>query len=214
MENKIKIFVVGDMKHYANFIEDHELVNDLADADVVLFTGGEDVTPSIYKCKKHQYTFCNTRRDEMEVEIFKQIDPKRQLAFGICRGSQFLCAVNGGILVQHCSGHALSSTHEIINRGGNVYEITSTHHQMQYPFTLPEDQFDIIYWSEYRLSSSYEGDKIDTTKIVVEPEIVLYTVPGKPRSLAVQGHPEMIPNSPVAKMISNLIKEELKNVSR
>ena len=55
----MKVFVVGGAINYANFLEDAVLVDELKDADVVLFTGGEDVDPSMYKCKKDRHTYSN-----------------------------------------------------------------------------------------------------------------------------------------------------------
>lgn len=116
--------------------------------------------------------------------------------------------MNGGLLVQHCVNHAVGHTHGITN-GHMCYQITSTHHQMQYPYNLDEKDYEVLFKSENNLSYCYEGDKIDPEEIMIkgEPEIVLYHKEGLPKCLAVQGHPEMIPNSPVAKMISNLVKE-------
>lgn len=116
--------------------------------------------------------------------------------------------MNGGILVQHCTGHAIGSTH-IITNGRENYHITSTHHQMQYPFVLDNKDYDILFRSYGILRYRPEGDGIDPDLITDEgdPEIVLYHKEGLPKCLAVQGHPEMIPNSPVAKMISNLINK-------
>lgn len=200
----MKVYVVGGALYYANFLEDATLVNSVEEADVVLFTGGEDVDPSLYGCEKDSHTFSNINRDLEEAEEFKKIRPD-QLALGICRGSQFLCVMNGGLLVQHCSGHALRSTHAISN-DEIMYEITSTHHQMQYPYNLSDKDYTILY-SSGALSDFYIGDKIDPAVINEEPEIVLYHKEGFPKCLAVQGHPEMMPNSSVAKMISNLVKE-------
>lgn len=116
--------------------------------------------------------------------------------------------MNGGILVQHCTGHATGSTHVITN-GRENYHITSTHHQMQYPFVLDSKDYDMLFLSYGVLRSRPEGDGIDPYVITDkgDPEIVLYHKEGLPKCLAVQGHPEMIPNSPVAKMISNLINK-------
>ena len=80
-----KIYVVGSQKYYANFIDDFNFVNDISTADIVIFTGGEDVDPSLYGCKKHATTFSNIDRDKEEIKMFKQIRPD-QLAVGICRG--------------------------------------------------------------------------------------------------------------------------------
>lgn len=203
----MKVYVVGSATHYTNFLEGSVLVSTVEDADVVLFTGGEDVDPSIYGCKKHSTTYSNLQRDVKEKELFGKIR-QDQLALGICRGSQFLCVMNGGILVQDCTNHASSKTHPIDN-GEVMYEITSTHHQMQYPYNLPSTDYDLLYKSSIPLSNRYSGDQINSDLIESngEPEIVLYHKDGLPKCLAVQGHPEMIPTSPVSKMISNLVKE-------
>lgn len=205
----MKIFVVGGATHYANFIKGASLVDKLEDADVVLFTGGEDVTPSFYGCEQHRYTSCNLARDIREKKVFDSVKP-HQICLGICRGSQFLCVMNGGLLVQHCTNHAIGSTHGIVSTDNKyLFEITSTHHQMQYPFNLNKDDYELLFTSYERLSSKYEGQSIDCDPICRygEPEIVLYHKKDLPKCLAVQGHPEMIPNSPVAEMISNLVNK-------
>ena len=201
----MKIYVVGGADNYVNFIENAELVNKLEDAQLVVFTGGEDVTPSLYGCKKHRTTYSNLARDKEEQEIFNKIDPKTQVCYGSCRGSQFLCCMNGGKLIQNVSNHANGYTHAIYNND-RIYQITSTHHQMQYPFELNREDYDILYTSGI-LSSFYEGNGINVDLIDKEPEIVLYHKENLPKCLAVQGHPEMIPDSPVAKMINDLIND-------
>lgn len=204
----MNIFVVGGATNYANFIEGAQLVDNLEKADVVLFTGGEDVDPSLYGCKKHPSTYSNIKRDLEEKAIFEKVDPNKQVCVGCCRGSQILCVLNGGLLVQNCNNHAIGYTHGITD-GSMAYQITSTHHQMQYPYNLSQKDYDLLYIAINRRSSNYEGDGIDKNIIynLGEPEIVLYHKEGLPKCLAVQGHPEMIPNSPVAKMISKLIKD-------
>lgn len=202
-----KVFVVGGSTYYASFLTDVELTDKLSEADIVLFTGGEDVTPSVYGCRKHLRTYCNLERDTREKEIFKKIRPD-QFVLGICRGSQFLCAMNGGILIQDCTGHAIGRTHAITN-GTVEYQITSTHHQMQFPFYLDKKDYDLLYWAEF-IGDRHSGDKIDISLMDgKEPEIVLYHKQGFPNCLAVQGHPEMIPGSPVAKMIDEFIKNHI-----
>lgn len=80
-----KIFVVGGANWYANWISDSVLTNDINEADIVLFTGGEDVDPVIYGKEKHHTTYSNIARDEEEADIFNEIR-EDQLALGICRG--------------------------------------------------------------------------------------------------------------------------------
>jgi gamma-glutamyl-gamma-aminobutyrate hydrolase PuuD len=204
-----KIFVVGPSKHYSSWIDDHELVDNLQDADIVIFTGGEDVDPSLYNCEKHRSTYSNLHRDLEEKAIFEQVQP-HQLCIGICRGSQLMAVLNGGLLIQNVDNHATLGTHPIISAANEYdeYEITSTHHQMQYPFNLPTKEYKILYYS-YRRSNYYEGDKIDFPE--VEPEIVLYTKENKPKCLAIQGHPEIMrANAPVIKMLNDLIDTYVK----
>lgn len=82
----MKIFVVGGDLVYTNFIKDAEIVSDIKKADVVLFTGGEDVDPSLYGCKKFSNTYSNLDRDLEEKKIFESVDPNKQVCLGICRG--------------------------------------------------------------------------------------------------------------------------------
>ena len=209
----MKIYVVGGADNYVNFIENVQLVDKLEDAQLVVFTGGEDVTPSLYGCKKHRTTYSNLRRDQAEQAIFNKIDPNKQVCLGICRRSQFLCVMNGGKLVQNVTSHATGFTHGITD-GDKIYQITSTHHQMQYPFDLNEDDYDILFASYGVESDYYEGEGIDPNVVLGrEPEIVLYHKKGLPKCLAVQGHPEMIPDSPVAEMINNLVKDLVNEIA-
>ena len=129
--------------------------------------------------------------------------------------TQFLCVMNGGKLVQNCKNHALWGTHGITD-GVVTYEITSTHHQMQYPYNLSSSSYDLLYKSEPRLSSIYAGDLIKLEKILEcgEPEVVLYHKKTLPTCLAIQGHPEMIPDSPVAKMLSDKIHMLCKDLKK
>lgn len=204
----MKVFVVGGAVGYAKFLENASIVNNIKEADVVLFTGGEDVDPSLYNCEKHPRTHSNLQRDLEEKKVFESVTPGKQVCLGICRGSQFLCVMNGGWLVQHCTDHAIGYTHGITD-GRVCYQITSTHHQMQYPYNLDRNDYNVLYRSENNRSDTYEGEGIDPRYVYNwgEPEIVYYHKEGLPKCLAVQGHPEMIPNSPVAKMINNLVNK-------
>ena len=78
---------------------------------------------------------------------------------------------------------------------------------MQDPYSLPKDSYKLLYFAREPLYK-LKGDGINENDLFEkQPEVVLYTVPDKPKCLAIQGHPEMMPDSPVAKMLNNLIKE-------
>lgn len=201
-----KIYVVGDAYHYAKFINDYKLVKNINDADIVLFTGGEDVDPSLYGEEAIPGTYFNSTRDAYEVEMFNQISPK-QLAIGICRGSQFLCVMNGGKLVQNLNNHALFTTHSIVEKKTGVdYDITSTHHQLQYPYNLSNKDYEVLFFT--RRSYYYEGGGISYALLdsYGEPEVVVYKKQDKPVCLAIQGHPEyMKTESPIIGKLNSII---------
>jgi putative glutamine amidotransferase len=187
------------------FIKNSKLVANIEEADIIILPGGADIDPSIYGKKKHETVhWLSPERDAREIADFNAVRPD-QVVLGICRGAQLLCALFGGILVQNCHRH-IGCDHSITN-GEKEFNISSIHHQMMYPFDMPKEDYEILYRSTRRLSDVYEGDGVDPQKIIEngEPEIVLFHKEGKPLSLAVQGHPEMMPGSPVSNMISDLL---------
>lgn len=141
---KRKIFVVGGDYYYANWMEG-EIVHDMPSADLVVFTGGEDVSPIFYGHISHEQTFCNPERDRIErlahLEAFDLAKP----TVGICRGAQFLCVMAGGWLVQHQLNPGY--THDIFTEDQRMITVTSLHHQAMYPWNLPAEDRRIIAWS-------------------------------------------------------------------
>lgn len=86
-KNMKKIYVVGGDNEYANWIPfEFKITNDLEKADLVLFTGGEDVDPSFYNEPRHYYTYTNINRDKREIEIYNRAQQLGIKCLGICRG--------------------------------------------------------------------------------------------------------------------------------
>lgn len=183
--NKRKIYVVGSSANYDNWMQG-EKVNTLDEADLVVFTGGEDVHPSIYSENKHHTTGSNFERDEYERVRFDRAVFLNKKIIGICRGSQLVCALNKGILVQHQDNP--NYMHNINTYDGKVLNITSTHHQAAYPFRLSEDEYKVLGWTENMLPF-HKGGNNEELNPKVECEIVYYP---KTKSLGIQGHPEMM----------------------
>lgn len=184
----IKIFVVGGQLGYANWIKDSELTDNFDLADMVLFTGGEDVTPSFYGENAHPTTSYNTERDIKEREYFNLAVKQGKNILGICRGSQFLCVMNGGSLVQHQqNNHHIHAVNTIDPEYPEII-ITSTHHQAQMPYGLPPDEYTVIGYTKGISEFHEDGDEAEINLIDnKECEIVYYH---KTKSLGIQGHPE------------------------
>lgn len=215
MKNKIiKVYVVGGDISYVNlFLNKIEIVEDIPSADVILFTGGEDVYPDNYNEETGKYTHYNKARDNSEIALFQESRKYNKFMVGICRGSQILTILSDGSLIQHVTNHAITGTHKIhlINEDVDI-DITSTHHQMMFPFWMKKDSYQILAKAKIDLSTTYlNGD--DEEKSIpsdfVEPEIVYYN---KTNCLCIQGHPEyMSKKSSAVKYINVLIREYLED---
>lgn len=144
-----KVFVVGTQSWYADYLRNIAIVNNIENADYVLFTGGEDINPDIYNCEAHESTYFTRRRDKQELDAFKCIR-EDQFVLGTCRGLQLLCALYGGLLVQDVNNHGLWGTHPMYNKDGDEFQITSLHHQMAYPWTINPDHYDVLFDTPHR----------------------------------------------------------------
>lgn len=195
----------------------YELVKNPQDIALVVFTGGEDVSPELYGEKPHVRSMYNPARDEVEVAAFKTAHSEGIPMAGICRGSQFLCVMAGGKLVQDITSHA-GPNHLISYRlrdgeEGQV-EVTSSHHQMQHPFNLPEEDYEIIAWTPEPRSWQYAFNPVDVIPVAeadartkLEPDIVYYP---KIKALAAQFHPEwMSEDSDAVVLYRRLLAEYL-----
>jgi gamma-glutamyl-gamma-aminobutyrate hydrolase PuuD len=157
------------------------------DIDLVLFTGGEDVNPQYYGEQIGKYTGMNSNRDKKEIDTFHKFR-NHSLLLGICRGSQLMTVLSNGKLIQHVEGHGRD--HSMVVNGSLKYQITSSHHQMLYPFDLNKKDYELIAYSEYFQSNTYlngDNEEIELPKNFLEPEIVYYK---NTNALCIQGHPE------------------------
>ena len=183
-------------------------VKDPKDIDLVLFTGGEDVNPAHYNENIGKHTHINSNRDKKEIDTFYRFKGKSFL-LGICRGNQLLTILSGGKLIQHVEGHCRD--HSMVLNNSLKYNITSSHHQMIYPFDLNEKDYELIAYSEYFQSNTYlngDNEEIELSNNFLEPEIVYYK---KTNALCIQGHPEWSHcEKRTSSMCLNLIDKYLK----
>lgn len=180
---------------------------------MVVFTGGADVSPELYGAKRFHTTMTSAQRDAVEVEAFNDAHSHGVPMVGICRGAQFLCVMAGGRLVQDVTGHTMC-THPIqarYPRGHLVrLDVRGDHHQMQYPWDLPEDDYHILGWSPKPYSQHYAFGpehvidvKEATGQLKVEPDVVWYP---RIKGLAIQFHPEWMDNeSPAVRYVRALV---------
>lgn len=130
----------------------YEWCRSIADADIVVWTGGSDVTPALYNKKALHETQFDINRDFNDLLAYR-FSGNCKLRLGICRGAQFLNVLSGGSLDQHHIGSDEHPTghqgqpHEMVRysfknldspgkeemKDSKIYKVTSTHHQLMVP---------------------------------------------------------------------------------
>ncbi len=179
---------------------------ELDETDVVLFGGGEDISPSIYNQKPSRYCHASehlSARDLLEIEVFKRAQTKGAGMLGICRGAQLLCALSGGSLIQHVTYHA-GPDHIMTTSDGMSINVCSVHHQMMNPFGTKHE---LIGWAADKLSGVYLIEDEKKVEMEVEPEVVFFP---ETKALGIQYHPEFMSDNDEAVVYSrSLVKKYL-----
>jgi GMP synthase-like glutamine amidotransferase len=155
---------------------------------LLVFTGGEDVDPSMYgETSPKGVCHFNHMRDRRERLIFRRAVKNKIKMTGICRGSQFLNVMSGGRLMHHITGHAMWETHELkCHVLDKNIRVNSLHHQM----IIPPPNGYIIAWCPTPKSNIYLGDR-DLPVRWPGPEVEGIYIP-ETKVCAVQWHPEMM----------------------
>ena len=180
-----KIYIVEGSASYHQLFRslDFTLVNSVAEADLVCFTGGADVSPWMYKHQQHRTTYNDERRDVEESVFFHESQELGKPMVGICRGGQFLNVMSGGEMYQDVDKHGRSHSITDVLTGEVVY-VSSTHHQMMKP--SPEAVL-VAYSTLGGDREWWDGQVFAREKSEQDVEVVFY--PGT-KCLCFQPHPE------------------------
>ena len=173
------------------------------DFKLVLFVGGEDISPRLYKEKDARLCHSNYERDLYETEIYKVAKRNNIKMTGICRGAQLLNVLAGGRMMHHIENHA-GYYHDVEVCSGDIIKVNSLHHQM----IVPGGEVAVIAWLKYNLSNIYLGndDKREIWK-GVETEAII--IPSS-QSCGVQWHPEiMLKDSDGYRFFYNMVENLL-----
>jgi len=182
----MKVKIITSSRAYEEMFTDRgwEIVYTIEEADLVQFTGGEDVSPVLYGEGMHHTTYSSAERDLYETRMYLKCLATNTPMTGICRGGQFLNVMNGGRLYQDVDGHAIFGSHPAITYpSGKVVLVTSTHHQMM----RAGDDGEIMAYaqeSSFRETDTVYDDRDDHE----DTEVVLYR---KNKVLCFQPHPEI-----------------------
>ncbi len=182
-----KVAIINGSYEYELLFTNHgwDVVANPEKANLVVFTGGEDVSPNLYNHKKHHTTWSSLDRDAYEVNLFHWL-PGNIPCVGICRGAQFLNVMCGGEIYQDVSDHTRPHTIKDAVTGKGVF-CTSTHHQMM----KPSSEAVLVASSAIggtRTFYSPEKDEFVTEVSELDYEVVCYPLA---KVLCFQPHPEM-----------------------
>lgn len=172
------------------------------EADLICFTGGADVSPSLYGDKRHAYTHSDQDRDEEEIEQFYFALNNNIPMVGICRGAQFLNVMSGGRMYQHVSNH--TRNHDITDlQTGQTLQVSSTHHQMMMPAPTG-----LLVASSVLLGSRewYDGEIFKKDISLEDIEVVYYK---HTNALCFQPHPEFDGYSDMREYFTELLSRFL-----
>lgn len=185
-------------------------------ADLIIFSGGSDISPDLYGHRAHSSTGPSPTRDQDCELLFATARSLGTPMFGICRGMQFLHAMAGGTLIQDVRNH--HSSHDIrltgacnIYPAGTTMRASSIHHQMC------QEELDICSPLAYAAKPGHSGhytrwdgthnqfveltsDGHNDLEAAAYPHI---------NAVAVQGHPELLGDEPYLKWCLNLVHKML-----
>jgi gamma-glutamyl-gamma-aminobutyrate hydrolase PuuD len=153
--------------------------------DLVVFTGGSDVSPHLYKdTSPNRICQNDPMRDAEERLVFNLARGNGVSMFGICRGLQFLNVMTGGSMIHHLNGH--SGTHSVNISDGDEFPVNSYHHQA----CIPGVATTILAWSSKQQSKTYYG-AADEKISYLGPEVEALYMP-EAMAAGVQWHPEAL----------------------
>lgn len=176
------------------------------EADLVVFSGGSDISPSLYGQQRLPCTHPDKERDDRCVRIMDDCLTNGIPMFGICRGMQFLHAMAGGELYQDVRNHG-GGNHNIITNTQEVFAASSIHHQM-----CKEDPMiclPLAYAAESGLGATYVswvktyGRNEKYSDGHRDLEAAAYP---RMRAFAVQGHPELL-NGSIARFVQWTVEQ-------
>lgn len=169
---------------------DYQVVDTVRAADMVVWTGGDDIFPGLYGEKPISGTHFDKIRDERDLQTVKVAVELGKFLVGICRGAQLLnCIPNGGTLWQDVNNHG--GYHQSFDcLSGTMKELNSVHHQAM----RPTDDAEIICWALESTHKKAYGDtwykQSDVTKIPLKEKDMEVLYYPKTKSFCFQAHPE------------------------
>lgn len=168
----------------------------LARLDGIIFTGGGDIETSRFNGQPHEKVYgVDPERDELEMTLIEQVIAAEMPFLGICRGFQVINVALGGSLYTHISDQL---------QGALEHSFDSNHptdHPAHEVRLKPGCQLADIFGAQRIMVNSLHHQGADRIAPRLEangwaPDGLTesFALPDYPFGLAVQWHPEWMPN--------------------
>lgn len=176
------------------------VTKDIEEADIVCWTGGEDLNPKLYNEPVAGAGGWSDWRDSDDIRAVGL--SKDKFKVGLCRGAQLLNVIpNGGKLWQDVDRHEYGH-HDVVDTiTGEIHKINSIHHQA----LRLTDKAELVAYArlstvKYGYDTSWHVDNGEE-----DPDVEVAYYP-ETRSLCIQSHPEFDQDGPTGAYFYRLLE--------
>jgi putative glutamine amidotransferase len=188
----------------------HEL---LARLDGIIFTGGGDIATERFDGLPHEKVYdVDPERDEIEFQLIKAVEEINKPFLGICRGFQVINVAHGGTLLTHINDQMQGAyEHSAFPAHETDYEA----HEV----VIEEDSrlAGILGTNRLKVNSLHHqgvkdiGQGLKLAARSTDGLVEAVEVEGQPFGLAVQWHPEWMPDSEQMQALLSAFVEAARN---
>lgn len=185
----------------------------LSRVDGVVFSGGGDIEPARFGGKMHmKVKNINPKRDEIEIQLATKVIETGKPFLGICRGLQVVNVAMGGSLYTHIPDQVETS----ISHANPVPKYSPDHlaHEVEIQagslLGKIVGEAKVMVNSRHHQASKDLGKGLKTTALAHDGIIEAVEVSGHPFGLAVQWHPESLPEDGVSQVIFRALVDSVK----
>ncbi len=181
--------------------------------DGIILTGGDDIDHTLFKGADHpKIGKADPLRDQCEITLAKLAVSRGKPILGICRGIQLLNVALGGDLYTHVEDqHPAKVKHD--------YYPEPPRDLISHPVAIEKNSklFEIIGETEIPVNSlHHQGVKTLAAQLVATAHapdglIEAVEIPDHPFAIAVQWHPEWIPQQPASQALFKAFLEAASN---
>lgn len=203
----LEVYVAGTTYEQQQFAELFvrarcKKANTPEEADLVVFSGGDDVNPGLYGEKPHHTTHFNRSRDEADRLLYELCLSQGIPMLGICRGAQFLHVMQGGKLYQDVDNHTGDHNMYDVIEKRIVVRVSSVHHQM----VIENEKMTLVGACSGKSKVRHLNPTMRDEGKNRDVEAFLYR---DPCIIGIQGHPEYRGYNEFAKWTLDLLHKTL-----